>query len=262
MLRQSIATAFLNLRTLKKNVSLGGSDNDDTTSASLLPNTSYNVNYKNRNLVVSSKQTFELPNVTSFGSTSYTLVCDIGNISIKYQNELTPLVSGKPTTVNSYTVEFTQEQDVENVCNLSDGTLVGTIAFQLCGIPSGTTSTALQDGKTTHTITGLQAYTFTQLINNNSQTINFGFFLMNNENDELILLGTINDQEGDQGCSNTCSAISLTTSRTNRRIAVSVFNDNKKYYYQIYFSNISTAGNAIDVTIDVPGRDGNVEVAC
>ena len=260
MHRQSIATAFLNLRTLKKNVSLGGSDNDDTTSASLLPNTPYNVNYKDGNLVVSSKKTFELPNVTTFGSTSYTLVCDNGNISIKYQDELTPLVSGKPTTVNSYTVEFTQEQDVDNVCNVSDGTLVGTIDFQLCGIPSGTTSTALQDGKTTHTITGLQAYTFTQLINNNSQTINFGFFLMNNEN-ELTLLGTINDP-GDQGCSNTCSAISLTTSRNNRRIAVSVFNDNKKYYYQIYFSNISTIGNAIDVTIDVPGREGSVEGPC
>lgn len=258
MLRQSIATAFLNLRTLKKNVSVGGSDNDDTTSASLFPNTPYNVNYKDRNLVVSSKETFELPNVTTLGSTFYTLVCDNGNISIKYQDELIPLVSGKPTTVNSYTVEFTQQQDVDNVCNVSDGTLVGTIDFQLCGIPSGTTSTALQDGKTTTlTITGLQAYTFTQLINNNSQTINFGFFLMKNEN-ELILLGTISDQ----GCINTCSATSLTTSTNNRRKAVSVFDENKKYYYQIYFSNISTSGNAIDVTVDVPRREGSVEGPC
>lgn len=255
MLRQIIATAFLNLSTLKKNVSL------DTTSAFLLPNTSYNVNYKDGNLVVSSKKTFKLPNVTTLGSTSYTLVCDNGNISIKYQDELTRLVSGKPTIVNSYTVEFTQEQDVDNVCNVSDGTLVGTIDFQLCGIPSGTTSTALQDGKNTHTITGLQAYTFTQSLSNN-QTINFGFFLMNNEN-ELILLGTINDQEGDQGdgCSNTCSAISLTTSRIKRRVAVSLFDDNKKYYYQIHFSNISTVGNATDVTIDVE-REGSVEGPC
>lgn len=248
---------IINLQSIKGNIEEANA-NDVVTPTTLLPNTLYNINYSNSNFVISNQKTFKLLNVLTKGSTSYRLLCNEGKISIKYNDQLTQLVSGTPTIVNSYSILYTQE--VDNVCELSDDEVVGTIYFQLCGINVPNTElTVLKDGKRTLSITGLQAYTFTQTLKDN-QTIHFVFFLMNNDN-QLILLGTTASDPKQPSCSNTCSAMPINTSISNPRIPVPLFDNNKNYYYQIYFSSISTSGDEINATIKIP-RSGSVEGPC